>query len=38
MLVRRIARELVETGTYTRFHDDAIPYDEANALFRPGGS
>ena len=38
MLVRRIARELVETGTYTRFHDDAIPYDEANALFRPGGA
>ena len=34
MLVRRIARELIETGTYARFHDDAIPYDEANALFR----
>lgn len=36
MLVRRIARELIETGTYSRFHDDAIPYSEANALFRPG--
>jgi 2-methylisocitrate lyase-like PEP mutase family enzyme len=34
MLVRRIARELIEAGTYSRFHDDAIPYDEANALFR----
>ena len=34
MLARRIARDLVETGTYARFHDDAIPYDEANALFR----
>ena len=34
MLARRIARELIETGTYTRFHDDAIPYDEANALFQ----
>ena len=37
MLVRRIARELIESGTYTRFHDDAIPYDEANALFRHPG-
>lgn len=37
MLVRRIARELIDTGTYTRFHDDAIPYDEANALFRHPG-
>jgi 2-methylisocitrate lyase-like PEP mutase family enzyme len=35
MLARRIARDLIETGTYARFHDDAIPYDEANALFRP---
>jgi 2-methylisocitrate lyase-like PEP mutase family enzyme len=34
MLVRRIARELIETGTYACFHDDAMPYDEANALFR----
>ncbi len=33
MLARRIARELIETGTYTRFHGDAIGYDEANALF-----
>ena len=34
MLARRIARDLIDTGTYARFHDDAIPYDEANALFR----
>ena len=33
MLTRRIARDLIETGTYARFHDDAIPYPEANALF-----
>ena len=33
MLVRRIARELLDDGTYARFHGDAIPYDEANALF-----
>ena len=40
MLARRIARDLLDTGTYARFHGDAIPYDEANALFRrrdPGG-
>ena len=34
MLARRIARELIETGTYTRFHADAVPYAEANRLFR----
>ena len=33
MLTRRIARDLIDTGTYARFHDDAIPYPEANALF-----
>ena len=33
MLARRIARELIEQGTYTRFHSDAVPYTEANALF-----
>jgi 2-methylisocitrate lyase-like PEP mutase family enzyme len=34
MLVRRIARDLIESGSYARFHGDAaIPYDEANALF-----
>ena len=33
MLARRIARDLIDTGTYARFHGDAIPYDEANALF-----
>jgi 2-methylisocitrate lyase-like PEP mutase family enzyme len=37
MLARRIARDLIDTGTYARFHGDAIPYDEANALFRRGG-
>ena len=36
MLARRIARDLIESGTYARFHDDAIPYDEANSLFRRG--
>jgi 2-methylisocitrate lyase-like PEP mutase family enzyme len=34
MLARRIARELLESGTYTRFHADAIPYAEANRLFQ----
>ena len=41
MLARRIARDLIDTGSYARFHVDAIPYDEANALFRrreQGGS
>ena len=33
MLTRRIAEELQRTGTYTRFHDDAIAYAEANKLF-----
>jgi 2-methylisocitrate lyase-like PEP mutase family enzyme len=33
MLTRRIAEELLQNGTYTRFHDDAIPYAEANKLF-----
>ena len=33
MLARHIARELLERGTYTRFHQDAVPYPEANALF-----
>lgn len=33
MLTRRIAEELLRTGTYTRFHEDAIPYPEANKLF-----
>jgi 2-methylisocitrate lyase-like PEP mutase family enzyme len=34
MLTRRIARDLVDHGTYARFHgDEAIPYPEANALF-----
>jgi 2-methylisocitrate lyase-like PEP mutase family enzyme len=33
MLARHIAKELLATGTYTRFHNDAIPYAEANRLF-----
>jgi 2-methylisocitrate lyase-like PEP mutase family enzyme len=32
-LLRRIARELVETGTYDALTSGAIPYDEANRLF-----
>lgn len=37
MLTRRIARDLLDSGSYRRFHDDAIPYAEANALFRRAG-
>ena len=33
MLTRRIAEELLQHGTYTRYHDDAIAYSEANRLF-----
>ena len=33
MLTRRIAEDLLQTGTYKRFHDDAIAYAEANKLF-----
>lgn len=33
MLTRKIAQDLLATGTYTRFHADAIPYPEANKLF-----
>ena len=33
MLTRRIAEELLQRGTYTRYHDDAIAYSEANRLF-----
>lgn len=33
MLARRIAEDLLQTGTYARFHDDAISYAEANKLF-----
>ena len=32
-LLRRIARELAEAGTYDALTSGAIPYDEANALF-----
>jgi 2-methylisocitrate lyase-like PEP mutase family enzyme len=31
--LRRIARELLESGTYTAIGSDAIPYAEANGLF-----
>lgn len=34
MLTRRIAHELLSRGTYASFHDAAIPYPEANQLFR----
>ena len=33
MLTRHIAHELLRSGTYTRFHGDAVPYSEANRLF-----
>jgi len=32
-LLRRVARELSESGTYSAMAADAIPYDEANGLF-----
>jgi 2-methylisocitrate lyase-like PEP mutase family enzyme len=32
-LTRRIAKELIETGTYRAFTDDTIPYAEANKMF-----
>ena len=32
-LVRRIGRELLESGTYSSMTERAIPYPEANALF-----
>jgi 2-methylisocitrate lyase-like PEP mutase family enzyme len=32
-LTRRIAEELLATGTYRSFHEGAIPYSEANKLF-----
>ncbi|HYR46564.1 MAG TPA: isocitrate lyase/phosphoenolpyruvate mutase family protein, partial [Thermoanaerobaculia bacterium] len=35
-LLRRIARELLETGTYAALTSDAIPYEEANRLFTGG--
>jgi len=34
-LLRRIAKELLETGTYAALTSGAIPYDEANRLFSP---
>ena len=35
MLTRRIAEDLLQSGTYARFHDNAIPYADANSLFAP---
>ena len=34
MLTRHIARELLQSGTYTRFHDDVVSYPDANRLFQ----
>jgi 2-methylisocitrate lyase-like PEP mutase family enzyme len=33
MLTRRIAEDLLRSGTYARFHTEALPYPEANKLF-----
>lgn len=33
MLARRIAEELLQSGTFARYQSDAIPYPEANRLF-----
>jgi 2-methylisocitrate lyase-like PEP mutase family enzyme len=33
-LIRRIGRELLETGTYTAMSDGAVPYQEMNELMR----
>jgi 2-methylisocitrate lyase-like PEP mutase family enzyme len=33
MLTRKIAQDLLTTGTYTRFHAEAVPYPDANKLF-----
>jgi 2-methylisocitrate lyase-like PEP mutase family enzyme len=33
MLTRKIAQDLLATGTYARFHTGAVPYPEANKLF-----
>ncbi|MEP7070164.1 MAG: isocitrate lyase/phosphoenolpyruvate mutase family protein [Usitatibacter sp.] len=33
MLTRKIAGDLLTSGTYTRFHAEAVPYPEANKLF-----
>jgi len=32
-LARRIAQELLSTGTYKSFHEGSVPYPEANKLF-----
>lgn len=32
-LVRRIANELLQAGTYSSFTEGAIPYAEVNQLF-----
>jgi 2-methylisocitrate lyase-like PEP mutase family enzyme len=38
MLTRRIAEELLGSGTYTRFHAEALPYADANRLFESRSS
>jgi 2-methylisocitrate lyase-like PEP mutase family enzyme len=35
--MQAIARELLDRGTYTAYHDAAVSYPDANALFRPSG-
>lgn len=35
-LARRIARELLDQGRYSSFHQEALPYAEANRLFYRG--
>lgn len=37
-LVRRIADELRDSGTYTAFVEHALPYGEANSMFGPQAS
>ena len=34
MLTRRMAQELLGSGTFAHIHDDAVPYAEANAMFK----
>lgn len=36
-LAQGIAEELLREGTYRGYHDAAIPYAEANAIFQPRG-
>jgi hypothetical protein len=34
-LIRRMAREWIETGTYTAMTADTLSYAEVNAMFEP---